>query len=358
MAFFNGVEAYVRFRKQGLAHAEQAMVAQIQASERAISDGQNRLVQNRFNAAPAEQGLLETWNDLRPLCEAQVQALAAQPWLEQIEVLNAGQTLQIIGRRENGSGRLVVALEKGTLDIQWPLFGGDGASALIEVARNALVAEGLLAAAVELCAAQAGIALASTRTEPPRIDRRAAAVYQRQRSTWLSEQVNSQAAKLNDPQGLVRQLNEQHRTLYLLERRLAAIRSQMQDPCQTDRFRDEWQQLCALPLVDSLSVWDRALEVRTHTVHAEGIALGRFLVILDFGNRQMRIHNLTMPVRDGDVVYATPHVRMDVPCLGNMATPAAEFLANWDAPHLVGLMLDYLQSYNPNSKYKDLSAWQ
>lgn len=357
MAFFNGVEAYVRFRKQGLAHAEQAVVAQIQASERAITDGQNRLVQNRFNAAPAEQGLLETWNDLRPLCEAQIQALAAQPWLEQIEVLNRGQTLQIIGRRQNGSGRLMVALEKGALDIQWPLFAGDGASELIELARNALVAEGLLAAAVELCAAQAGIALTSTRKEPPRIDRRASEAYYRQRSAWLSEHVNSQAAKLSDPQGLVRQLNEQHRTIYLLERRLAAIRRRLQDPGQPDRFRDEWQQLCALPLVSSLSVWDSTIEVRTHTVHVEGVALGRCLVVLDFANRQIRVHNLT-PVRDGDVVYATPHVRMDVPCLGNMATPAAEFLASWDAPHLIGLMLDYLGSYNPNSKYKDLSAWQ
>ena len=352
---------YARFRRQSLAHAEHAVRAQIQDAERRIAELQSRLVHNRFRALPTDLGLFAVWNDLRQTCEEQIKTLAAQPWLEEVKLLNGKDILQVIARRQDGPGHLVVVLgaSKATpVDIQWPQVAADRKSALFTSALNALAAEGCLVAVIELCATQCGVTLAAGRAHASKIDRRVVAAYHHQRAAWLSDHLNAQVPHHSDPMVLVRQLDDDHRLLYLLEARLAAVNGQMRSPNLEESFCREWRDLHALPQVKALAIHGEAIELRTEVIRTCGVTLGQYLVLFDFATRQITIHNLTRPIFSDGFVYAHPHVRGAVACLGSAAAQTAEFLAARDVPHLVGLMIEFLESYNSGSPYRSIDFWR
>lgn len=126
---------------------------------------------------------------------------------------------------------------------------------------------------------------------------------------------------------------------------------------ENEGARQEVENVLQMPHVIGIG-FGRTLEVYTNTIYIEWggqlYRIGAFKLEIDF-NRGVRIFNYTNSFRG----YQHPHVlnREGEPCFGNISNIVAQMLRERQLEMLVTVLIEYLQSYNPEYPRGRIEGW-
>lgn len=367
-------DAYVQLRSKDL-----GLAARVRGQRAEMETQLARLDAALAGLQPAEiqrqQGILFAYARIRRDAHAELAELAAQPWFAGLAYEAAGDApLRLLfgpASPHADAFILSVRLAGGVLlRLRLRPDGRPGveilaprptsrATALDEAALGLLAAGGRLVEVVILCAQRLGLQLDQAPHPAPRpiypeVDRH----YFCKRAAWLTAYQPAPDHRVADVAALLAEVAEAERKLFILDELNLDLTRQGEDPERVRAYQREWEVLCRLPNVASLSVHGDRLELRTGAISIQGIHVGSFCVTCDFSAPQLEIVNLTKAIEyDEETRYDHPHVRSGRPCLGNVSGAVASYLATRDAPKLIDVTLDFLQSYNPASPHRSLEAW-
>lgn len=120
----------------------------------------------------------------------------------------------------------------------------------------------------------------------------------------------------------------------------------------------EFDRLRNHPHVAGVEVFEGGLRVRTTAIHiaveSRRYLIGRFEMELYVGGRVL-LHNVARVGADG---CDHPHVKKGSPCLGNIAGPVAKLIGEFEFVTAAFLLLEFLESYNPENAYCSVSHWK
>jgi hypothetical protein len=224
---------------------------------------------------------------------------------------------------------------------------------------SGLAAEGRLAEVVAACAQRLGLTLADRANGGPhRIDAQADRHYFLQRAAWLT----ADGLPPGEPQDVdlaaaAHHLGELQRRLFILDEQRRQLRAREPDRERIRQYEQEYETLRTRSHVASLAIKGDQVELTTDAIQIHGVCVGSFCVHFNFASGLMDIVNQTRALNEEEERYDHPHVRNGSPCLGNIARPIADFLANRDLPRLIDLTLDFLESYNSENPFRPLAMW-
>jgi len=100
----------------------------------------------------------------------------------------------------------------------------------------------------------------------------------------------------------------------------------------------------------------RVLTRPLHLVH-EGrtFLIGEFSLDLALQG-ELRIRNVSNTIKQGG--WEHPHVQGGIPCLGNLRDGVLRLLGELQLAPLTSLMIQFLESYEPETAYSQVENWQ
>ena len=125
------------------------------------------------------------------------------------------------------------------------------------------------------------------------------------------------------------------------------------------QFERDYEDLLTLPGVRGVEVHGHAVTVHTEPIiidwEGARYRIGEFALLLDF-EHGIQIVNLknTGP----KVGWDHPHVQGHLPYLGNMRDGFEKLLGECQLVPLVSMMLQYLETYHPDTAYTPIEQWQ
>lgn len=123
-------------------------------------------------------------------------------------------------------------------------------------------------------------------------------------------------------------------------------------------WEQEFNRLMAHPSVAGVEVFEGGLRVFTTPItilHAgQRYRVGDFRVDLYVGGKVV-VSNLRNP--GVDPTYDHPHVTRGSPCLGTIAGPVAKLIGEHEFVTAAFLLLEFLETYNPDSAYCPVTNW-
>jgi hypothetical protein len=180
-----------------------------------------------------------------------------------------------------------------------------------------------------------------------------------------STSLHMQIVRLNDQMASesqsIRNLSDQLRrtTNALHEHRQLRDALVAAEGAAVERFRTEYRELLALPLVAGVEIVDDVLHVNTAEVairhDGDVFTIGTFRIelSLELGIRMINTNNL------GDKQgWDHPHVQGGYPCLGNLRIGFEKLLAEFQFVPLVSMILQFLESYTPAEAYCAVERWR
>ncbi len=352
--------AYSQFRKGYHDRSKDEARANLETVTRRIAELQKKLGWEQFANLQKEEGLLFAWSAMLEQNHCDVDELLQQPWLKSIGSVGSGGALRIVASLADRK-RLVVDIhlrEIPTVRIHEPTAANGTVSRLFQTALNALLDEGRLCEIVRLAAQRLGLELAShpANGEPPE-DGKFRTTYMNLRSTWLTGSLPVWDSEPNQADITVRELEELYHSLYVLDRQIYGLAHQEEDLAQETQMAAEWESLKSLPGVQSISIDGNVVEFITTMIYIDGYQIGEFRILLNFKDNQVTAHNLTRLAYKDTSRYDHPHIHDGYPCLGNIYSHVQRLMITRNLPDLIGLLLDFLHSYNPASPYCTLDYW-
>lgn len=174
--------------------------------------------------------------------------------------------------------------------------------------------------------------------------------------------------RINNTQALIGQQENQARDS--LQRYLAAqaeaerlqgeLRLLMENPhAQDETLRQQLVNILAMPHVVGISFDGRSLEVYTDTMYIDWkqrrYKIGAFKMVIDF-TRGVRLFNYTDAIRN---IGQHPHVlnHEGTACFGNISEAVVRMLGAREIEMLVTILIEFLQSYNPQYPAASINPW-
>ncbi len=351
--------AYSQLRKGYHDRSKDEARANLETVTRRIAELQKRLGWEQFANLQKEEGLLFAWSAMLEQNHCDVDELLQQPWLKSISSVGSGGALRIVARLVERR-RLVVDInyrETPAVRIREPAASGS-ISRLFQAALDALLDEGRLCEIVRLAAEHMRLELDSHPANEDHLESsKFRAAYMNQRSNWLTGSLPSWDDEPDQADLTTRELEELYHSLYVLDRQIYGLARQEEDLAQEAQLASEWESLKTLPGVQSIAIHGSVVEFTTTMITIEGHQIGEFHISLNFKDNQVTAHNLSRLAYKDTSRYDHPHIHDGYPCLGNIYSHVQRLMITRNLPDLIGLLLDFLHSYNPASPYCTLDYW-
>jgi hypothetical protein len=124
-------------------------------------------------------------------------------------------------------------------------------------------------------------------------------------------------------------------------------------------FRSDFDQLAALPHVASIDVDGSRVRVRTDAIivrHGGArYRIGEFALELDLEHGVRMVNLQNTGEKPG---WDHPHVQGQRPCLGNLRIGIDKLLAECQLVPLTAMLVQFLETYNPESAYCPIERWE
>ena len=175
---------------------------------------------------------------------------------------------------------------------------------------------------------------------------------------WLAEARATNAEELRRAGEAVEDLSARLRAAV---RRLHDLRGRDQElgELRAADFAADAAVLRELPGVVDVAVTDSGVALQTGPVSIERDgrthAIGRFRVELSPADG-VRVFLVAQPPGVG-VAWIHPHVQADLPCLGNARVGVEKLIGDLQLVPAAQVMLRFLETYDAETAYCDLSAW-
>ena len=218
-----------------------------------------------------EQGLLFAWAAARMRADSELAKLVEQPWLERLIVVPHSTRLELTVRLEQDPGRMVLCVGPSdddtvpTVFVLEPKLTAEQDSPVFHMAVHGLASEGRLCEAAAACAQRVDSSLASTPREhgPVVLSQEVHHTYLLQRSAWLAISDPPQRPGDLDVRATARRLDQLYRDLFVLDRHAHELAAQSRNPDLLRQYADEWDRLCHLDGVMSLTLDNEQAELCT-----------------------------------------------------------------------------------------------
>jgi hypothetical protein len=153
------------------------------------------------------------------------------------------------------------------------------------------------------------------------------------------------------------QLRSASRSLHVARRRLLAFKTIL--ATERAQLERDFDQLELLPHVQGVEVDGPAIRVLTDEIiikhEGQRYKIGRFALELDL-KQGLRVVNLK---NKGDKsAWDHPHVQASLPCLGNLRDGFEKLLGECQIVPLVSMLVQFLDSYNPETAYCPIEHWE
>ena len=178
--------------------------------------------------------------------------------------------------------------------------------------------------------------------------------------SWLHDRIAELERNLLSKETKVRDLGAEITHLW---RDILALRQTLKSLQETQQNlnRDssvEFERLSRLSEIKSIDVGAGCLKVDTNPLVVDHggkkFRMGEFRFEI-YLNGYVHLINLSNPCRYP--FYDHPHIRDGKPCLGNHTEALSKLIAEGQFSTVVAILLSYLQSYNPEDAYCDITLW-
>lgn len=170
----------------------------------------------------------------------------------------------------------------------------------------------------------------------------------------LEDEIRVRAEQVSQ---LSTQMRSASRALHAARRRSGALGST--SAVERAQFEQDFDQLVSLPQVVGVEVKSSLIRVLTGMIVIEHLGqryrIGRFELELDL-ERGLRVVNLENTGQKSG--WDHPHVQGGLPCLGNLREGFEKLLGECQIVPLASMLIQFLESYNPETAYCSLDLWQ
>ncbi|MBI2633593.1 MAG: hypothetical protein HYW78_04405 [Parcubacteria group bacterium] len=130
---------------------------------------------------------------------------------------------------------------------------------------------------------------------------------------------------------------------------------------EEERFIEEYKKLFEMPYVESVDVSENRIIVSTDCISIRYddhvYAIGKFTIDIEI-NSGLTIKNTTRRLSIDDYYYDHPHIRGGSPCLGNIGDSITKLISRYEFSLVIQLLVQFLETYNPENPYKAISYWK
>jgi len=146
------------------------------------------------------------------------------------------------------------------------------------------------------------------------------------------------------------------REIVSLRQRLKGLRQAHENLDQ--HYGSELDRIRGLSGIKSIDVGPGFITVCTDTIYVnfqdKRYRIGDFRLEI-YLSGYFRMNNINNPGRYA--YYDHPHIRDGEPCVGNHTEALSKLIAEGQLSTVVAILLSYLQSYNPEDAYCEITCW-